>query len=305
MKIGLNILLLALLLAGSAGILLTTSGQPPDFQSAKPAPPQSKTSAMSQQISINVGESALEFTKRYAGLVKMHSPAPGTEYYAIDWDQRPRGVVKIDHGAYSFMIEDVLGISSLLVLDLSSEGLSEFDINSGMSVPSPSLIDHDEARLKTYAILKRILDAGWKQVIERSEPRLMEKARQDYMFATSSINGLDARYVPSFEDWMRIESNTPWSFYANGLFMEVNFTREPTLTDPTKPGSYLLSFNIKTAVEYYRGYAGPENRARWKELLPAALAQAASERARRETELHEKGIQIDTSYQDPPLPNLE
>jgi hypothetical protein len=303
MKISQNISLLVLLLAGSAGILLTVSGQPSDLQFAKPALSLSKTSAMSPQVNIKVGESALEFAKRYAGVVKTHSPAPGTEYYAIDWDRRPRGIVKIDHGAYSFLIEDVLGVSSLLVLELASEGLSEFDIFAG--VTDPDLIDHDEARIKTYAILKRILDAGWKQVIERSEPRLMEKARQDYMFATSSINGLDARYVPSFEDWMRIESNTPWSFYADGLFMEVNFTREPTLTDPAKPGSYLLSFNIKTAVEYYRGYAGPENRAHWKELLPAALAQAATERARRETELRAKGIQIDTSYQDPPLPNLE
>lgn len=186
--------------------------------------------------------------------------------------------------------------------DFSSEGLYEFNINAGIS--APSLIPHDEARLKTYALLQRILDAGWQQVIERSEPRLAGKARQDYMFATTNLNGLDATYMPTFEEWMRIQSRTPWSFYASGIYMDVTFTREATLTAPNKPGAYMLTFNIKTETEYLRGYAGPDDRLRWKEVVPAELEKAAKERARREADLRAQGIPIDESYRDPPLPHL-
>jgi hypothetical protein len=146
---------------------------------------------------------------------------------------------------------------------------------------------------------------GWQQVIERSEPRLKGKARQDYMFTTSNLNGLDATHMPTFEEWMRIESRTPWSFYANGVYLEVSFTRESTLTDPTKPGAYLLSFNIKTEAEYFRGYAGPDNRLRWKEVVPKELVKVAALRAQKEAELKAKGVPIDESYQDPPVPSFK
>jgi hypothetical protein len=136
-------------------------------------------------------------------------------------------------------------------------------------------------------------------------PRLNGKARQDYMFATSNLNGLDATYAPTFEEWMRVESRTPWSFYANGVYLEVAFTREPTLTDPAKPGSYLLTFNIKTETEYFRGYAGPDNRLRWKEVVPQELVKVAALRAGKEAELRAKGVAIDESYQDPPVPVMK
>jgi hypothetical protein len=259
---------------------------------------------MINSVSIKLGESAAAFVKRYPGVKLVRQPA-GLDFYSIDWDERPRGVVTLEHGKNTIVVDDALGLlTSEDQADLKSEGLFAYTVFAGMSVPSPSLIPHDEARIKTYAILRSIMEAGWRQVIERSEPRLSGKARQDYMFATSNLNGLDATYVPTFEDWMRIPSRTPWSFYADGAFLSVEFTRERTLTDPNKPGSYLLTFRIQTATEYFRGYAGPDNRLRWKELLPAELAKVAKLRAEKEAELKAKGVPIDDSYRDPPPPPL-
>ncbi len=259
---------------------------------------------MTQEVTIRLGERGADFAKRYSDVIRVTHSTPNVDHYQISWE-RPRGVVRIEHGKHSFVVEDALGVLTFQSLNApTDEGLFEFDISAGMSVPSPSLIPHDEARLKTYAILRRVMEAGWRQVIERSEPRLSGKARQDYMFATSNLNGLDATYVPTFEDWMRVPSRTPWSFYADGVFLSVEFTRERTLTDPNKPGSYLLTFNFKTATEYFRGYAGPDNRPRWKELLPAELAKVAKLRAEKEAQLKAKGVPVDESYQDPPLPAL-
>ena len=268
-------------------------------------PPTIETRAtiMPSEVTIKLGEMGQSLAQRYPDNVKIQHQPAGLDFYELDWEHS-RGTVRIDHGRHSLVIEDVLGVMSSQDLEeFKLEGLKAFYISAGIT--APDLIAHDEARLKTYAILRRILDAGWKQVIERSEPRLKGKARQDYTLSTSNLNGLDATYLPTFEEWMLIQSRTPWSFYANGLYMEINFTRERTLTDPKKPGSYLLTFNIKTETEYFRGYAGPDNRSRWKEAVPQELVKVAAQRTRKESELRAKGVAIDETYQDPPIPNMK
>lgn len=258
---------------------------------------------MTQQVSIQLGELGADFAQRYGGMVEVIHSTPNVDFYRVRWDPRSPGSVKLEHGKRTLTIEHVLSVSAPQSLGpLKDEGLTDFGVNAGIT--APELIPHDEARIKTHEILRRIMDAGWRQVIERSEPRLSGKARQDYMFATSNLNGLDATHLPTFAEWMRIESRTPWSFYADAVFLSVAFTREPSLTDPNKPGSYLLTFNITTATEYFRGYAGPENRLRWKELLPAELVKVAAVRAQKEAELKAEGVPIDESYQDPPPPPM-
>jgi hypothetical protein len=259
---------------------------------------------VTKDISIKLGESGESFAKRYAGVVRVTHSTPNVDFYRIAWDQRAPGTVHVEHGKQTFTIEHALSVQSPQELrDLKAEGLKDFDVSSG--VTAPDLIPHDEARQKIHAILRGILNVGWQQVIELSEPRLKGRARLDYMFATTNSNGLDATHLPTFEEWMRIPSRTPWSFYANGVYMDVTFTREPTLTDPNKPGSYLLTFNLKTETEHLRGYAGPDNRLRWKEFVPAELAKAAEQRKKLEAELRAKGVPIDESYRDPPLPSLK
>ena len=258
---------------------------------------------MTQEVTIKLGEMGPDFARRYGSSVRVTHSTPNVDHYEINWE-RPPGVVRLEHGEKSLVFKDALSVLSMQSLsEFKEEGFNRFNVNAG--VTAPDLISHDEARVKIHAILRSILDAGWRQVIERSEPRLKGKARQDYMFATSNLNGLDAAYTPTFEDWMRVESRTPWSFYANGVYLEVTFTREPSLTDPSQPGAYLLSFTINTETEYFRGYAGPDDRLRWKEAVPKELVKVAALRAAKETELRAKGVAIDESYQDPPIPSMK
>ena len=264
---------------------------------------QKKALSMPQNIEVNVGEQTKVFFKRYPDKIRIvHQPA-GLDFYKMDWDARPRPTVTIQHGKYSFNIDDVVGISSIYDHDLPHEGLSKFEIYSGLS--SVELLPHDEARFKIYAILQNISRAGWRTTIYRSRPRLSGKERLDYALNLSDSIGLDTNYIPTLEEWMRIESYTSWSFYADHLYMSVNFDRERTLTDPLKPGAYLLTFDIKSEAEYFRGYVKSEDRLRWKELLPAELAKLAPLRAQKETEMRAKGVKIDETYQDPPVPDLK
>jgi hypothetical protein len=264
-----------------------------------------ESNAMPQTVTIKVGEQGAAFAKRYPDLVKSSQWLNAAGFYKIDWDKRPRGVVTIEHGQYSFKIDDVMGISGNQDLaDFTKEGIFEFDVYSGMSVPAPGLVSHDEARLKMYAILQRILKAGWSVWIYQNDPRIHGKDALDYVLTVSRASSLDATYLPTFDEWMRISSLTTWYFYADHVYLSVNFTRESTLTDPTKPGAYLISFNLKSENEFYRGYVGGEHRKEWKTRLPAELAKLAPLRAAAEAKLRAQGVKIDETYQDPPLPDL-
>lgn len=269
---------------------------------------QPKNSPMQPPVIIKLGESGPNFYKRYPDLIRTYQSLPGlVQDYDISWDTRPRGTIKINLGQHSFSINDTLGVQTFQDLSggFPSEGLFEFTIFSGMSVPSPSLISHDEARLKFYEILRSIQRKGWKPLVERGDARISGKERLNYVLGNDKYAGLDPYYLPTLEEWMRIESLTPWSFYADHAYLDLNFTREPTLTDPTKPGSYLISFDLKTEAEYFRSFVKGEDRHRWKELVPTELDRLAQQRKEKEAALEAEGIKIDTSYQDPPVPELK
>ncbi|SFD17762.1 hypothetical protein [Collimonas sp. OK412] len=287
-----SVLIGLLLLSGCGEKIITTPG----------TAIEKNANIFSRQITIKIGEQGSGFLKRYPALVKVEHQPVGMDFYEIDWNTLPHGVITIEHDKNSFVIKDVLGISAGQDLGgLANEGLSEIDIKGGIT--SSDLIGHDEARSKTYALLQSLIGKGWQPITPMSDPRLKGKARFDYVLGTDQFIGLDPSYTPTLDEWMHIESNTYWRFYANHVYLTVRFTRERTLTDPAKPGAYLLSFNVKTDLEEFRGYVKPEDRQHWKELLPAVLTKFAATRAQKETELKAKGIAIDETYRDPPVPN--
>ena len=126
----------------------------------------------------------------------------------------------------------------------------------------------------------------------------------NYLLRTKHRTTLDPSYVPSLDEWMQMESLTSWKFYANHIYMTVTFTREHTLKDPTKPGAYLLSYELKNEPEQFRAHVDASQRNRWKELLPTELSELAQLCASKETELRLKGTTIDDSYVDPPIPDI-
>lgn len=260
-----------------------------------------KVDAMSAQMLIKLGESGIHFAKRYPDQVRVTNQPAGLDFYNARWPKAPHASVKVESGSHAFTVAHVLSVQSAQELGpLAGEGLYEFTINAGIT--EPDLIAHDEARVKTYAILNELVRIGWKPVVERSEPRLRGKDRFDHTMATESVNGLDPDYLPTLEEWMRIESRTPWMFHAPGAYLEVTFTRERTLIDPAKPGSYMLTFNVQTEAEHFRGYVASDDRPRWKVLLPKVLSGLSGARAQKEKELRAKGVRLDEAYVDPPAP---
>ena len=207
---------------------------------------------------------------------------------------------------YKRQINHVLGLQTFEDLrPTADKGLTVFDLTAGLADVSGTL--HDEALRKTYEILRGIEAAGWKTLILAGDPRVYGVERLNLALSSLSNKyiGLDLKYVPNIQEWMRIEDGTPWTFYADGLYMEVSFRRSPEHMDLKEPGVYQLSFNIKTDTEYFRGFAGPDKRDQWKEVVPGEIAKLAKIRADKEAVIRAKGIPIDESYQDPPTPTFK
>jgi hypothetical protein len=254
-----------------------------------------------KKYNVKLSESGQDWLKRHPDKVKIDKQPAGLDFYLMNWG-RPRGVVKIEHGKYSFEIVDALSVMGTYNVDYPNEGISSIDISAGMSVPSPSLISHDEARIKMYALLKKIQKTGWKIHAGRGDPRIKGKDRLEYVLNDDKYIGLDLEYIPNFNEWMKIDDRTPWIFYADHQYLTISFQREPTLKDPLKPGSYLLDFELETETNYYKSQVDSRERKRYKELLPNELAGLAKVRREEEAKLKQKGIPIDESYEDSPLP---
>ena len=257
---------------------------------------------MSMDVIFKLGELGADFKKRYPQVIVEVQPA-GLDFYTVSWPSSAQGTVKFEHGKYSFDIENVLSLlTSQDTQELAAEGFKDVNINAGMSDNSSGLIPHAQARDKIYALLKQIEARGWKLLTAEDTPRLKGKHRFDFVMDNGQIDSLGTDYIPTLEEWMRIDSLTRWHFYADHQFLTASFTRERSLTDPTKPGAYLLSFELKSEAQHYRTYVGPDNRARWQALLPTELATLKQNRAKTEAALKAQGIKIDETYQDPPLP---
>ncbi|MET3133011.1 hypothetical protein AAKU55_003293 [Oxalobacteraceae bacterium GrIS 1.11] len=260
------------------------------------------TFIMSQKNTAHVGEQGEIFAKRYPEQLHVNRQPAGLDFYQLRWTTSAPGSLTIEHGKNSFNVENALSFTGTQDLTYPEEGMSELSVRAG--VTATDLISHDEARKKMHAILQNILQAGWTRFIDRGDPRLSGKDMLEFILTTSSASSLDPKYNPTLEEWMSIHSMTIWTFYANHVYLEVSFMREHTLTDPTKPGAYIVNFNLKSEAEHFRAYVGSHNRKKWKELLPAELLKLPPMRAEAEAAMRLRGIKIDETYQDPPVPDF-
>lgn len=262
----------------------------------------SKAQNMSSEKNVDllVGESGAAFAHRVPSLTHIDRQPAGLDFYTIRWPISSLGTAVIKHGALSTAIDNVISVTSVENSDYPEEGLSDIAINS--TITSSEKISHDDAKTKTIAFLREIVRAGWRTTIPRSTPRLRGKNMSDYLLAGGQSTTLDPDYMPTLDEWMSYEDLTEWEFYYDHAFLTVQISRLHTLTDPKKPGVYLLSTHLKSEPRYYRDFVEAKDRARWREFLMPEIIEMAAHRAQEEIAYRKKGIAIDESYSDPPLP---
>lgn len=253
-------------------------------------------------IEIHIGESGKSFANRNASIAAVDRQPAGLNFYELRWPFQAMGSIVFKQGTKRLPIDNVLSVIGTEDMDFQDEGLLDIKINSTIS--KTEKISHDEARLKTFAYLQKINQLGWKPTIPRSMARIRGKAMNNYLLKTKKYTTLDPKYVPTLSEWMQYKDLTTWEFYDDHVFLTVQITREHTLTDPLKPGAYLLSTSAQNEAEHFRGYVDALERPRWKQLLRAEVEKLDRSRKRKEAEFRAKGVAIDETYVDPPLPEL-
>lgn len=253
-------------------------------------------------VDIKIGETSTSFSQRNAIGLKIDRQPAGLNFLELNYPQNARGKASINFGQRKLLIERVISVTGTEDMSFPEEGLSEFQINA--EIAETDLIAHDDARLKMFEILRHIVQAGWKTTVPLGMARLRGKDMTNYQLRTKKFTTLDPAYVPSLEEWMAMESMTQWEFYADHIYLNVNFMRDHTLRDPSKPGAYLLTFGVMSEVEHFRRNVDGLERKRWKEILPKELRTLEQLRVDMEAAMRVKRVTVDETYVDPPVPNL-
>ena len=248
----------------------------------------------------STGELFLQDNGRENVLVK-REPA-GINFYKMRWTTDRYGAVKIEHGMHGFKVDNVLSLSGTEDTETLQDGFLFFNI-SAVITPTDT-ISHLEARDAMMRMLRTLQQAGWRRYIYRAEPRVKSRSSLLHAYA-DNLNGLDLNYVPTLQEWMRLGEKANWYLYADGAYLTMQFMRDETRMHPDQPGAYLLTFELKTEAEDTKGYFAPDDKKRWKELWPARNSALQQERAAAEVKARAQGLEIDTTYQDPPILALQ
>lgn len=253
---------------------------------------------MSNIVSVEIGEMPDSFVGRYGNRVQVNNKNIGLNFYTIDWPPQEPGVVKIDVGGSSVEIDFALVLSSNFDRTFPDEGIYGLDIGSGLT--KKETMPHDEARLKFYDLLSRMLKAGWKRYIYQAHARLSGAEALRHALADPLLtDSQDPGYVPSLEDWMKLRDNTLWELYKDGVYMEIRFMRDHDRMKLDEPGAYAVSVSIEAFDSKWRTLLPEKDRPRWRELLRKQREEEQADRQATEDKLRAEGYKIDTDYRNP------
>jgi hypothetical protein len=177
----------------------------------------------------------------------------------------------------------------------------------------PDNSTHEQNRNYIFQIIENIKSAGWKHYYFPSAPRVsgsqsakIDSPNKVLGHYTSSHPWLDPDFPIDIDRWLKISSFYDWYFYNDGAYLHLKAWRHDSKDSPMKTGTYLITLEFMTEREYWvSGFSEDEDKARWTELLPARLKSYEETRRIVEEKIRAKGIEIDETYQDPPIKALE
>lgn len=258
----------------------------------------SSSTSMTQNILVEVGESPEALLGRYGKAIDLNDKNPGSRFYSVDWERPRLGVVTLKNGDGQVAFDMALGVMGSYNEDYPQEGLSRYSLYLGLS--ESGTMSHDQARTKFYEMLERVQKAGWKPLIRQTQPRLKGADALRYQLATSLGPGsLDPNFELSLQDWMTLEDDSPWKFYKDGVYMNISLSRDSKRMKVDEPGAYFASISLESYQTFWRTSFKEQDRARWRELLPAVRERQRGTRVEAEKKLQAEGYHIDTDYRNP------
>ena len=153
---------------------------------------------------------------------------------------------------------------------------------------------YEEARVKFYTFLQKLLKQGWERALVYDDPRISGRNAMHYKLTEEDMYYLDPSYEPTLEEWKKLEtggmsSSNFWVLhYKSKVFLEINLGVVPHKTDP-ELASYLMFITIRDGEEEAMRYMKPTDKPKWKELWEERLKRAFEKRTKKESQLKAKG----------------
>lgn len=177
----------------------------------------------------------------------------------------------------------------------------------------PDNSSHEQYKTFIYQLIENIKSSGWKHYYFVEDPRIpgsqaSKIASPDDVLGhyVSSHPWLDPEYPIPIDRWLKISPFYYWNFYNDGTYLNLKAWRHDSKDNPTKTGTYLITLEFMSEREFWKdGITDEKDRLNWKELLPARIKSFHETRMKIEEKARKAGIEIDESYQDPPIKALE
>lgn len=177
----------------------------------------------------------------------------------------------------------------------------------------PKESTHTQYRDLIFDLIGKIKKSGWSHFYLPEDPRIpgsqMDKiSTPDKVLGqyVSSHPWLDPDYQLDINRWLKIGSFYRWYFYNNGAYLNLKAWKQNDKAVPSEKATYLITLEFQSEREFWlSGITDKEDRLHWKELLPERLNTYRKARLELEKKARSAGIEIDDSYQDPPIHALE
>ncbi|PHN20915.1 hypothetical protein AO240_11760 [Pseudomonas sp. ICMP 460] len=173
----------------------------------------------------------------------------------------------------------------------------------------PDNSTHEENRNFIINLLKDIKVAGWQRFYLPEEPRISgsQAAKIDVpgeVLGHPVLNHpwLDPDYKIDIDHWLKSGPLYKWYFYHNDEYLSLMAWRRDSNDNPGKTGTYLITLGLRSEREFWlAGIVDKQDRANWKALLPKRIEEYHALRSALEKKARAAGIEIDETYQDPPI----
>jgi len=217
--------------------------------------------------------------------------------------------VTIKDGAHTLL--EIQNVGDLNIVINKRRGSEIRDVSLTIrGLPDDSL--HSEQKDFIYKVLRQLMSSGWEHMyrfpaarIPGSESHKLEDA--EYVLGEYALihPWFDPRNEASIEQWMQYSGIYSWLFYQAYSYVNVSVQRRDSQAEPGERGTYLIQIKLMDESSYWRQHFSGKQLNNWQQLLPGLLEQYRQNRESREEKTRAAGIEIEESYQDPPIKVLE
>ncbi|SUA36511.1 Uncharacterised protein [Neisseria zoodegmatis] len=269
-----------------------------------------------ETVSITFPESAQHFSQRF--IENYQGPPADAEFFNVNVHPvhfNSEKTILFEHGKHTFKLPYVGMINAYE--DSGHRpflGISDYVIYANLG--KASNVSDEEARQNFYSLVKQMHQAGWRDLIYRSEPRIKRNRKNAAAFFEIEDGWLNEKWTSGIpttieltaEEWKKLPHRARLGdLYADGVIVSFSLGKDDSdqYRDKYGNGQYALVVTIEAYWNRVRLIATEEfGKPTYNDALNKQFKSYAIYRKMDEDKARAQGFEIDESYQDPPIPPL-